>query len=192
MLKTALHYSHHLLKEIITQGDIVVDGTVGNGHDTLFLADLVGSTGHVYGFDIQEQAIATSRQKLLEADLNSRVTLLRQGHETMATVLAKTDHVKAAIFNLGYLPNSDKSIITQKETTLEALTSLLPKLEVGGRIIIVIYYGHDGGITEKEGVLSFVQDIPQQDYNVLSYQFINQKNNPPILIAIERKKAKHC
>lgn len=188
MLQTALHYSHQLLKEIITPGDIVVDGTVGNGHDTLFLADLVGSQGRVYGFDVQGQAIETSRQKLSEAGFLSQTTLFHQGHETIAQVLPEDLCVKAAIFNLGYLPKSDKTIITQKETTLTALTSLLPKLAIGGRIIVVIYYGHEGGETEKEGVLDFVKAIPQREYNVLSYQFINQQNNPPILIAIERKK----
>lgn len=189
MLKTALHYSHQLLSEIVQPGDIVVDGTLGNGHDTLFLADLVGSEGHVYGFDVQGQAVETSRQKLIEAGLLSQTTLLHQGHETVGAVFEAVDVVKAAVFNLGYLPKSDKSIITQKETTITALEGLLPKLAVGGRIIVVIYYGHDGGPEEKTGVLDFVKAIPQQTYNVLSYQFINQQNNPPILIAIERKKA---
>lgn len=189
MLQTALHYSHQLLRDVVLPGDTVVDGTVGNGHDTLFLADLVGSQGHVYGFDIQGQAIDTSRQKLTEAGLASRTTLFHQGHETVAQILNSEVIVKAAIFNLGYLPKSDKTIITRKETTLVALTSLLPKLAVGGRIIVVIYYGHEGGDTEKDGVMAFVKDIPQREYNVLSYQFINQQNNPPILIAIERKKA---
>ncbi|MBP1040450.1 class I SAM-dependent methyltransferase [Vagococcus sp. BWB3-3] len=191
MLPTALHYSHQLLREIIVPGDTVIDGTVGNGHDTLFLADLVGSQGHVYGFDIQGQAIDTSQQKLIKAGLTAQTTLLHQGHETIPQVLDDHVTVKAAIFNLGYLPQSDKTIITKKETTLTALDSLLPKLVVGGRVIIVIYYGHEGGEIEKDGVLAFVKTIPQQDYNVLSYQFINQQNNPPILIAIERKKASH-
>ena len=42
----------------------MVDGTLGNGHDTVFLAKLVGPNGHVYGFDIQEQAIVSTKKRL--------------------------------------------------------------------------------------------------------------------------------
>lgn len=190
MLKTALHYSHDLLKEVVTEGDLVIDGTVGNGNDTLFLAELVGETGTVLGFDVQEQAIQTTQAILNEAGLNKQVTLYQQGHETLGLVIPAGKKVKAAIFNLGYLPKSDKTIITQSHTTLKALEDLLTLTEDLGRIIVVIYYGHDGGEIEKNAVLDFVKQIPQTQFNVLSYQFINQKNNPPILITIEKKAQK--
>ncbi|WEG73256.1 class I SAM-dependent methyltransferase [Vagococcus intermedius] len=192
MLKTALNNSHELLTEIIEPGDLVVDGTVGNGFDTLFLAKLVGKSGKVIGFDVQEQAINTTTEKLLAEKLLSRVDLHHKGHEALETMLTAQDKVKAAIFNLGYLPKSDKSIITKSDTTLTALKALLSHLTPKGRIIIVIYYGHEGGLSEKDAVLNYVKNIPQADFNVLSYQFINQKNNPPILIAIEKKAKKHA
>ena len=47
-MQNALSYSHQLLKEVLQPGDLAVDATMGNGHDTLFLAQLVGRTGHVY------------------------------------------------------------------------------------------------------------------------------------------------
>lgn len=187
MLKTALHYSHDLLKEIIMPGDVVVDATVGNGLDTLFLAELVGQTGRVYGFDVQDQALATTAAKLEATGLAKQVRLLHQGHETASQVLAEEPSIKAGIFNLGYLPKSDKTIITQSDTTLLAIESLLHKLAPQGRLIIVIYYGHEGGDQEKNAVLDYVMQISQKEFNVLSYQFINQKNSPPILIAIEKK-----
>lgn len=192
MLKTALNYSHELLEEIIQPGDLVVDGTVGNGFDTLFLAKLVGPSGKVIGFDVQKQAINTTTEKLSAQELLPIVELHHQGHEALGTMLTEQDNIKAAIFNLGYLPNSDKSIITKSDTTLTALQALLTHLTPKGRIIIVIYYGHAGGLAEKEAVLDYVKEVPQADFNVLSYQFINQKNNPPILIAIEKKAKKHA
>ena len=46
--------AHAFLAEVVTKEDVVVDATMGNGHDTLFLAKLVKQ---VYAFDIQEQAV---------------------------------------------------------------------------------------------------------------------------------------
>lgn len=192
MLKAAMPYSHDLLAEIVVPGDTVVDATVGNGHDTEFLATLVGSSGKVIGFDVQETAIAHTTQRLAEKNLLSQTTLYQQGHETLEDILSTNETVKAAIFNLGYLPKSDKSIITTGKTTTKALDTLLECLEKAGRIILVVYYGHEGGVAEKEAVLNYVKKIPQEDFNVLSYQFINQKNSPPILICIEKKHSKHA
>jgi len=51
-------------KDIIKEGYVVIDATVGNGYDTEYLAGKVGSTGKVYGFDIQEEAIENTRKKV--------------------------------------------------------------------------------------------------------------------------------
>lgn len=187
MLKTSLRFSHELLEAVVTPGDTVVDATMGNGNDTLFLAQLVGETGHVYGFDVQETALLNTTKRLEEHQCLKQAHLLLQGHETLGNVLAPEEAVKAAIFNLGYLPKSDKSIVTHEETTIKALNELLIRLEEKGRIILVVYDGHDEGKVEKSAVLDFVQTLPQEKFSVLNYQFINQRNNPPSLIAIERK-----
>ncbi|MGY3767141.1 class I SAM-dependent methyltransferase [Vagococcus vulneris] len=190
MLQSALHYSHTLLKEIVQPGDYVVDGTMGNGFDTSFLAELVGRTGHVFAFDVQEQAVQTTTKRLVEAGLLNRATLFLKGHETINQVIALEQPIKAAVFNLGYLPNSDKTVITTGQTTLTALEALLKRLTPRGRIILVIYSGHPGGQQEKEAVLNFAAALPQEKYSVLNYEFINQQHSPPSLICIERKKHK--
>ncbi|MBO0460940.1 MULTISPECIES: class I SAM-dependent methyltransferase [unclassified Enterococcus] len=191
MLKTALHFSHTLLEEIIQPGDHVIDATMGNGHDTVFLAEKVGRTGQVYSFDIQKQALEATQQKLIENDLTERATLFLQGHETIAEVIPEQQLIKAGIFNLGYLPKSDKSIITLPDTTKTAMNEILKRLVPQGRMIIVVYYGHEGGEAELDMVQSFCQALPQEQFNVLNYQFINQKNNPPILYCIEKKKVRN-
>lgn len=186
MLENALSFSHTLLKNTITQGDIVIDATVGNGSDTVLLAKLVGSLGKVYGFDVQEQAIQTTKEKLLYTGLSSQVELFHQGHETIGKVLDKNVTIASAIFNLGYLPNSDKTIVTQADTTLTAISSILPKLRIGALLIIVVYYGHEGGQEEKDALLDFVSYLPQKEFAVLRYGFVNQKNHPPFVLAIEK------
>lgn len=188
MLKTALHFSHQLLSECVQPGDIVVDATMGNGHDTVFLAELVGEKGQVHAFDIQQQALEQTTKRLSEANLTSRVTCHLVGHEHVLDYLAPDEQIQAAIFNLGYLPNSDKHCITLPETTEQALDGLLSRLKAKGRIIVVSYYGHTGGKEELQAVDTYCQQLPQEKYNVLKYQFINQKNQPPILFCIEKKR----
>ena len=178
-MKRPLEMAHDFLAQVITQEDIVVDATMGNGHDTLFLAKLAKQ---VYAFDIQEQALEKTSQRLQEAGLTN-ADLILQGHETVDQFVTE---VKAAIFNLGYLPSADKSIITQPQTTLEALEKLCQMLIKGGRIAIMIYYGHEGGDIERDAVLDFVSQLPQQEYTATIYRTLNQINNPPFLVMIEK------
>ena len=187
MIENALRFSHTLLKKTISPGDIVVDATVGNGDDTVLLATLVGPHGRVYGFDIQDQAIKKTKEKLLYTSLLPQVKLYHQGHETIGTILSADTPLAGAIFNLGYLPKSDKSIITQSNTTLKAMDTLLPMLRKGALLIVVVYYGHEGGNEEKDAVLDFTSHLPQKEYSVLKYDFINQQNQPPFLLAIEKR-----
>ena len=178
-MKRPLEMAHDFLAQVITQDDIVVDATMGNGHDTFFLAKLAKQ---VYAFDIQEQALEKTSQRLQEAGLTN-AELILQGHETVDQFVRE---VKAAIFNLGYLPSADKSIITQPQTTIESLDKLCQMLIKGGRIAIMIYYGHEGGDIERDAVLDFVSQLPQQEYTATIYRTLNQINNPPFLVMIEK------
>lgn len=178
-MKRPLELAHDFLAQVITQEDIVVDATMGNGHDTLFLAKLAKQ---VYAFDIQEQALEKTSQRLQEAGLTN-ADLILQGHETVDQFVTE---VKAAIFNLGYLPSADKSIITQPQTTIESLDKLCQMLIKGGRIAIMIYYGHEGGDIERDAVLDFVSQLPQQKYTATIYRTLNQINHPPFLVMIEK------
>lgn len=187
MLQNALQFSHSLLKETLTDYDHVVDATMGNGNDTLFLAQTVKPNGKVYAFDVQKQALLKTKQRLLEQDLYEQVKLVHDGHEHLENYLTENEPIKAAIFNLGYLPKSDKSLITQPDTTKQALNTLLKHLVSKGRILIVSYHGHPGGEKELTMVKNYCCKLPQEQYNVLCYQFINQKNQPPILFCIEKK-----
>ena len=175
-MKRPLEMAHDFLAQVITQEDIVVDATMGNGHDTLFLAKLAKQ---VYAFDIQEEKTS---QRIQEAGLTN-VDLILQGHETVDQFVTE---VKVAIFNLGYLPSADKSIITQPQTTIESLDKLCQMLIKGGRIAIMIYYGHEGGDIERDAVLDFVSQLPQQEYTATIYRTLNQINNPPFLVMIEK------
>ena len=178
-MKRPLEMAHEFLAEVVTKEDFVVDATMGNGHDTLFLAKLAKQ---VYAFDIQKQALDKTQDRLNEAGLEN-VQLILQGHETLGQFVTEA---KAGIFNLGYLPSADKSVITKPQTTMEALEKLCHLLVKGGRIAIMIYYGHEGGDTERDAVLDFVSQLNQQEFTIVSYRTLNQVNNPPFLVMIEK------
>ena len=164
-LERVLQYAQTLLKSAVHEGDIAVDATAGNGHDTLFLAQLVGDDGFVYAFDVQKQAVDATLHRLLDNALEHRALVLKDGHENIAKYVNKP--VAGAIFNLGYLPGSDHEVITRPNTTIQALESLLTLLKVGGIIVLVIYHGHEGGKEERDEVIRFVSELPQKYIHVL-------------------------
>lgn len=186
MLERVLPYAKTLLSSVINEGDIAVDATAGNGHDTLFLANLVGETGFVYAFDIQQQAVDVTIQRLKENGLEHRARVILDGHEQLSKYVQ--EEVAGAIFNLGYLPGGNHDIITKGETTISAIEQLLSLLKIGGMIVLVIYHGHEGGKEERDAVIEFVKSLPQKYVHVLRYEFINQKNDPPFIIALEKIK----
>lgn len=178
-----LDYARQLLKEVIPEGGTAIDATAGNGHDTLFLARCAGTAGKVYSFDVQKAAVDKTAEKLQLADLRAEV--IQDGHEKAASYI-KEEKIDAAVFNLGYLPGSDKTITTSAATTIQAIDSLLMKLKPGGRIVLVVYYGHAAGEIEKETLLPYAASLPQEQVKVLRYEFINQRNNPPFILALEK------
>ncbi|MCP3028314.1 class I SAM-dependent methyltransferase [Halobacillus sp. A5] len=188
-LKRILHYAHDLIEQTLKEGDVAVDGTCGNGHDTVHLCRLVGSSGHVYGYDIQHQAIENTLERLNTHNLSDRATILQISHDEIKATIPEDDlaRLKAAIFNLGYLPGSDKQVVTTPEVTIRSVKTLLYHLNKGGIIVVVVYHGHPGGGDEKDALLQYVQSLDQKTYSVLQYGFINQKNTPPFIIAIEKK-----
>lgn len=196
MLKQ-LEMAHWMLKDIIKTNDVVVDATMGNGYDTQFLAEL---GVNVYAFDVQEEALNATEKRLDDAGIKNQifeknlsnlltepsVNLVLSGHEKLSEYVKEP--IKAAIFNLGYLPKTDKSVVTKADTTLTALDALTNQLVVGGRIAIMIYYGHEGGMEEKDAVIKWTSSLPQKDWEVTSYAPLNQIHTPPILVLIEKRK----
>ena len=176
---TPLQMVHEFLSDI-SHDAVVVDATMGQGYDTVFLAKL---SNHVFAFDVQEVALVTTRQRLSDNELTAELIL--DGHENLDLYIKQP--VDSAIFNLGYLPQSDKSIITHGQTTLAALTKLLALLVRGGRIGMMVYYGHDGGVEERDEVLAYVMALPQNAYHVMRYGGINQAHQPPFALLIEKR-----
>ncbi|MCW3491194.1 class I SAM-dependent methyltransferase [Dethiobacter alkaliphilus] len=184
-MKKPLIFARELIAEKLHAGGVAVDATCGNGHDTLFLAQQVGSGGTVLAFDIQQQAVDATKERLAEAGLLDRVQLYTDSHANLDDYIQSG--IDAMMFNLGYLPGSDHAVVTQPQTTVAALGVAVEKLNKNGIITLVVYTGHAGGQEEYQAVRKFASTLPQRDYIVLEYQLINQINRPPLLLAITRR-----
>lgn len=185
-LERVLDYAKTLLRKSIDFGDVAIDATAGNGHDTLYLTELVGDTGHVFAFDVQQQALDATRERLKAHDVFERTTLILDGHENFAKHV--DEPIGGAIFNLGYLPGADHSLTTHAETTITAIDAMLEQMKIGGIVVLVVYHGHEGGKEERDNVLKYVENLPQKQVHVLRYDFLNQKNDPPFVVALEKMK----
>ncbi len=183
-LRGPVPLSHLLLRNFVHDGHRAVDATCGNGNDTLLLADLVGDRGHVWGFDIQQQAITETGHKLATADLSHRVTLLQEGHEELAQHV--TEPVQAVLFNLGYRPGGDRSIITRSETTGIALEQSLQLLTVGGIVLVTIYPGHDGGAEEQSTVEAWAAGLNPRYWHCWRMGQTNVSAGAPYLLLVQK------
>lgn len=154
--------------EVLGEGMQAIDATVGHGQDTLFLARLVGAGGHVHGFDLQLTALASAAARLRTEGVAERVTLFHAGHERLGERLPATlrGKVRATMFNLGYLPGSDKQCTTQATSTLQALCQALDWLAPGGLLTVLAYRGHAGGREEAVAVAHWLQGLDGRRYEV--------------------------
>ena len=174
------------MRSLLEEGDHVVDATVGNGHDTCTLASLVGATGHVYGFDIQQAAIDSTAKRLEEAGLTSRVTLYCTGHENLSDYVKEP--VKAVFFNLGWLPGGNKQITTLWNTTEKAIRSALELVRVMGVVCICVYPGHEEGDRERHHLIDWFKNIDPREFNILEHRFLNAGDGAPECFLLQKQK----
>lgn len=170
-------------QQAVRPGDQCIDATAGRGHDTLALARLVGLTGTVTAFDIQAEALESTRALLTEEGVAERVRLIQDSHAQMAQYSA-AESVALIAFNLGYLPGGDHQLATQPEETIKAIQAGLGLLKNGGLMTLCIYQGGDTGFAERDAVLAYLQSLDHQQYTVLVTDFYNRPNDPPLAVLV--------
>lgn len=176
----ATERAHHVVEAVIRPGETVVDATVGNGHDTLFLARCVGPGGLVIGFDVQEGALSRTRQRLTEAGIaQESVRLVHDGHEHMTSYVERP--VVAVMFNLGYLPGDDHTLTTTLGTTVSALGQAFELLRPAGVLTVVCYRDHPGGSEEADGVCQWAERREAAEVEIFGR---DESNRGPFLIVV--------
>lgn len=180
-----LQLAHQYWQQNLAPGESAIDATCGNGHDTLKLCQLAlnETSGHIYGFDIQESALKTTSLRLTEnlaPSLVKRVTLINRCHSDLT--LSNAEPIKLIVYNLGYLPGSDKNLVTRVHTTLQSLQRATELLAPGGLITITCYPGHPEGALEEEALLEFAAKLPQDRWNCCHHRWINRQQPPSLLL----------
>ncbi len=176
MLLNVVPFVHEILEKTVSKEDITIDATCGNGNDTLLLSN-IGK--FVYGFDIQNLAIKNT-DKLLQEHNKSNYKLIMDSHENIDQYIH--NKIKAITFNLGYLPGSDKTILTNESSTIEAINKSCNLLSSGGIICITLYIGHTGGANEAVQVENFAKTLNNRLFKVAKYNFINREKSPYVII----------
>ena len=183
MRYSAVDYSHQQLALRLHPGCRCIDATAGRGHDTAFLCSLVGQAGRVHAFDIQPEAVESTRALLAQQVYQSIAQVHLDSHANMAAYAAPGT-VSCIVFNFGWLPGGDHAIFTKPDTSIPAIQAGLRLLRPGGVMSLCIYSGKDTGYEERDALLKFLPTLPQEKYTVLITQFSNRPNDPPIPVLI--------
>jgi methylase of polypeptide subunit release factors len=172
--------AHQIIKQHLISLDkakpLAIDATCGNGHDTVFLAQL---GFEVIGFDIQETAIRNTQQRLEDHNLTAR--LVQDSHANMGQYVQQG--IDLIVYNLGYLPHADKTITTLTSSTIEALTTSINILSKNGLISLMCYPGHDEGANELKAIRTWLTELPSNfDYQL--HESATPADHAPVLYAI--------
>lgn len=196
------YWSAHL--QHAGKNHLVVDATVGNGHDAVVLAGALmkAGGGRLLCCDIQQLAIERSQGRLHDAlpketsdddawawtSCNGNVWTASSSSAELQVEWHVGDHcalleglpegsATLVVFNLGYLPGGpDKSICTQAEATVDALRAAEKAVVVGGTVSATLYAGHEEGIKEEGRVLEHAASLPGGAWSVHHTTWLNQRN----------------
>lgn len=179
----------YFVLEHLKEGDVAVDFTMGNGNDTLFLSKAVGESGRVYAFDIQEEALISTRAHLEANGAPENYTLICASHHRVKEFV--DGPIKAGMFNLGYLPRSGKkAVTTMRETTMPAVEAALELLAPDGVLIVAIYPGHEEGALEGEMLREYFKGLSRFRICPSEFKILNSPSSPYFFLVEKSPKAK--
>ena len=173
------------IRQQVRPGDHCADATMGNGNDTLLLAKLCGTEGHVYAFDIQPAALERTEELLRKETALSNTQLILDSHENMDHYIAPGS-LSCAVFNFGYLPGGDHKISTTAGSSIRAMEKALTLLKAEGLLVLCIYSGGDTGFDERDRILSWLHRLDPKRYLVIRSDYFNRPNHPPVPVLVIR------
>ncbi len=177
-----LSLQKYFMLQHLGDGDVAVDFTMGNGNDTLFLSETVGANGRVYAFDIQEEALISTRAHLEEEGAPENYTLICASHHLVKEYVKEP--IKAGMFNLGYLPRSGrKTVTTLRETTMPAVEAALDLLADDGILLVAVYPGHEEGNLEGQMLAEYFATLDRRKICVSRFNIMNSPTSPYFFIA---------
>jgi len=185
-LHSHLELARFYWEMVLQPGDWAIDATCGNGKDTLHLGKF--PLGGIIGLDKQQVAIentSTLLKKFLPEDQNKKIHLFCTSHIHFPALACK-HLIRLIIYNLGYLPGSNKKITTLTEDTLKSLKSALELIMPGGLITICCYPGHAEGAKEQIFLVQKAQELPSAQYVICHHTWPNKHTSVSLLL-IQKK-----
>lgn len=174
--------AHTAVRGVLRTGDTAIDATAGNGHDTLFLAETVGRTGRVISIDMSAVALRETKRRLDESGFGN-VRLVEGDHARLDEVVPQdvVGRVAAVMFNLGYRPSGDKSLVTLPSSTVAGIRSAFRLLQPDSIMTVIGYRGHPGGRAEVEAVAQLLAEV-----GMTVTETVGDPSNPasPILFVV--------
>ncbi len=186
LFQSHLDLAHAYWKQLVKPGDILIDATCGNGQDTLVLSrlNLKEGKGKIWAVDVQAKAIALTQNYLKQHLSNEELenVYYQHGCHSQFPTTIEPESVALIIYNLGYLPGSDKNLTTMTATTLQSLKQALVLVKPGGMISLTCYPGHSEGASEQSAILEFATELPATKWSICHHQWLNRKKSPSLLL----------
>ena len=184
---TAVRFVQDFLAARLGRPRLCIDATCGNGGDTAFLCGLTAPEGRVLGFDIQPEAIASTRKHLEQLGVPaSRYELHCQSHADLLQVV-QPGTADAVMFNFGWLPGADHAVFSTAQSSIPALQAALEAVRPGGVVSAILYSGQVIGTDEKQSILGWLRALPLEKYTVLVCDFANWADTAPLPCLVLKK-----
>ena len=184
---TAVKFVQDFLAARLESPRLCVDATCGNGGDTAFLCGITAPAGRVLGFDIQPDAIASTRARLEQAGVPAeRFELVCTSHARLLQYV-KPGTADAVMFNFGWLPGADHAVFSTAQSSIPALEAALQAVRPGGVVSAILYSGQVIGTDEKQAVLAWLRALPLKDFTVLVCDFANWADTAPLPCLVLKK-----
>ena len=184
---TAVRFVQDFLAARLTAPRLCIDATCGNGGDTAFLCRLTAPEGRVLGFDIQPEAIASTRARLEQAGVPAGQYALHCDSHAHLLQYVQPGTADAVMFNFGWLPGADHAVFSTADSSIPALEAALQALRPGGVVSAILYSGAVIGTDEKQAVLAWLRALPLKDFTVLVCDFANWAETAPLPCFILKK-----
>lgn len=182
---TAVRLVQDYLAAHLPHAALCIDATCGNGGDTAFLCGLsAASGGRVLGFDIQPEAIASTRAHLAQKGFTAE--LHRDSHANLLQYVTPGT-ADAVMFNFGWLPGADHTVFSTAGSSIPALEAALTALRPGGVLSAILYSGRVIGSDEKRHILQWARALPLTKCTVLVCDFANWADTAPLPCLLLKK-----
>ena len=176
MMTDLLELQKRFILKHLRPGGTAADYTMGNGHDTLFLSRAAGCAGKVYAFDVQFQALENTYKRLEKENAPNNFVLVHDSHHNAGLYIR--EKVNAGMFNLGWLPGSDRSVFTKRETTLPAVEQAIARMAPDGVLLIAVYPGHSEGDAEGKLLSEYLSTLDRHKYMCAIFRITNSPASP--------------